>query len=166
MDPLYFFAHHALQRRLLSETGFFERLLADEDKQRAWIEDAARQTAELTRIPPSLEAAIVDLTTVDGRDILGRPALVVELPPPQGPAHCHFVAAFRSSSGAQVRYYTLERSITAGQPMLCSWSKDGRHSLIGTGPAPDLMAFAEAVERAEYARGGGQRSALGAAPLH
>lgn len=147
MDPLYHYAHRALQYRLLRETGFFESLIADKTRQNEWLDRAARETAELCG-EPALARILSDLSAVYTGDVLGHPALIVELPPPQISTHCHFVAIFRGTDG-RIRYYTLERAMEPDQPLLCCWENNGKHVLFGRGPKPEVAAFGAAIEKLE-----------------
>lgn len=159
MDPLYFYAHHALQRPFLDDNRFFEQLIADTTKHKAWLDAAAERTAGLSGLTPEHAKSLCAFSTIYQGDILGRPALIVELPRPPRPTHCYFIAVFRGAD-ARIQYYTLERSITPDRPMLCRWSRGGTHSLLGVGPKPDIAAFGEAVEEAERLRAG--RAAINA----
>ena len=148
MDPLYHYAHRALQYRLLRETGFLQSLIADKTKQKEWLDRAARETAELCGEPAF--AGLSGLSALYTAEILGHSALIVELPPPQLTTHCHFVAIFRGADG-RIRYYTLERATEPDQPLLCCWENNGRHVLLGHGPKPEVAAFTAAIERLERA---------------
>lgn len=163
MDPLYFFAHHALQRPFLDDDGFFEQLIGDKARHKAWLDGAAERTAGLSGLTADHAKALCSFSTIYQGDILGLPALIVELPRPPRATHCYFVAVFRGSDGA-MQYYTLERSITEGEPMLCRW-KNGTHSLLRVGPAPELSAFGDAIEKAEQVRTG-HRAPQQVSPLH
>ena len=151
MDPFYHLAHRALRSRLLQDTGFFEAMLADQAKARAWIDEAAAQTVKLCGLKPELAKALSDYCTIYKGKIAGQPAVIVELPPPQVASQCYFVAAFRSGDG-ELRYYTLERSFGEDQVALCGWS-GGTHSLYEFIPAgQDAAAFGAAIETIEQRR--------------
>ena len=149
MDPVYYFAHHALQLPLRRDPSLLEGVLADTAKRKDWLENAAIATAECCGIDDGvLPRVLVVLSEVHVHEILGRPAVIVAPPKPRATTHCHLVAAFRGADGG-LRYYTLERSITPDQPMLCRWPGDGSHVLIGAGPKPDIAAFCDAIAAVE-----------------
>ena len=159
MDPLYHFAHRALQRPFRQDPAFLEDLIANPQITQGWLLAAAQESVELAGASLEFQKALFDLSAVHTGNIFGRPAVIVSLPPPQVATHCYFVAAFRNPDG-ELRYYTLERSmnfggIIASEPetpdptMLCRWSADGSHQLIGTGPKPEVAAFTGAIEKAE-----------------
>jgi hypothetical protein len=69
---------------------------------------------------------------------------VLEMPPPQIPPDCYFVAIVLVE-GAQPRYFTLECCFFPGPTMLCEWTANRTHGNFGTGPEPDIDLFVEAV---------------------
>ena len=69
---------------------------------------------------------------------------VLEMPPPQIPPDCYFIAIV-PIEGAPPRYFTLECCFFPGPTMLCEWTADRAHRNFGTGPEPDIDLFVAAV---------------------
>lgn len=80
----------------------------------------------------------------------GHNMLLVVLPPPQGAAEAHFVAAVHPKGTKTVRYFTLEHGIhpldgSIGT-ILGEWDANG-HVNYGPGPSPVAELFVAAVAK-------------------
>jgi hypothetical protein len=69
---------------------------------------------------------------------------VLEMPPPQIPPDCYFIAII-PIEGTRPRYFTLESCFFPKPTMLCEWTADRMHLNFGTGPEPDIDLFIAAV---------------------
>jgi len=78
------------------------------------------------------------------RQIGGREVAIVEMPPPQGPTECHFVALVPAHGASPARFFTLEDA-RGGVTMFGGWDAEEQHLNLGVGPPPTLDAFADAV---------------------
>ncbi|MGV9266223.1 hypothetical protein ACWDRR_16345 [Kitasatospora sp. NPDC003701] len=74
--------------------------------------------------------------------------LVVVLPRPAAPAEAYYTAVVQPAGADHCRYFTLEHAVDpfTGEPytVLGEWA-DGSHLNLGSGPAPGLATFLEAV---------------------
>jgi hypothetical protein len=69
---------------------------------------------------------------------------VLEMPPPQIPPDCHFIAVVPLAAD-QLRCFTLERCFLLKPTMLCEWRADRSHANFGIGPEPEIDLFVAAV---------------------
>lgn len=78
----------------------------------------------------------------------GTLAVVLALPSPAAVTEAHFVAVV-STQPKGARYFTLELGVDFPsedpRTVFCEWA-GGSHVNFGTGPAPELGAFLDAVE--------------------
>jgi hypothetical protein len=105
----------------------------------------------LERMAPSLQIDAADAPrlaadfAIHHRRIGPLEATVVQLPPPEGPTECHFVALVPRQPGSDAqRFFTLEDA-GGGVTILGGWSVDEEHLDFGEGPRPTLDAFVAAV---------------------
>lgn len=149
----YAFAHQAVRQICAQDPLQFFSIMASPDQADfvAWIRGLTEQTigTPIRDIDP--QATVVSLFR-----IADCPAVVIQMPPPIAVAEASFVAAVLSefnlekrSDGPQpFRYLTLELGLdleVGERTVLCEW-KDESHLNYGTGPAPELGPFCQAVE--------------------
>ena len=103
----------------------------------------------------ALPAGILDARSFA---LLERPFVLVQLPEPLGLTECYFVGVLldampsaeqleRRESPPGLRVFTLERgwSPQGSRTVLGEWT-EGQHIAYGTGPVPEAVAFAKAIE--------------------
>ncbi|HET9326187.1 MAG TPA: hypothetical protein VFQ05_05380 [Candidatus Eisenbacteria bacterium] len=144
------FAHRVLPALALRDPQRFMAMMAGEDA-KAILEElwtgTGREVWETERAP------VLPSTGLDARILkLDEERLValIVLPNPIGTTECHFVAFVTSiaSSGAGLSCFTLEVGANFdGEECttLGSWV-DRMHLNHGTGPAPEPVAFLEAIK--------------------
>jgi hypothetical protein len=69
---------------------------------------------------------------------------VLEMPPPQIPPDCHFIAIVPLASD-RARCFTLEHCFLLKPTMLCEWKADQSHANFGIGPEAEIDLFVAAV---------------------
>jgi hypothetical protein len=104
----------------------------------------------LTKMAPHLGVAETDADrlaqgfAIHHRRIGEAEAAIVELPPPEGPTECYFVAIVPSRGGQPAQFFTLEKA-GGVVVLLGGWSADEEHLDFGEGPVPTVDAFVTAV---------------------
>ena len=99
------------------------------------------------------EDELIDATAIHPRRRLGHTVYVVTMPLPEASPEAYLSGVVHRddepheymATAPSSRYFTLELAAPGERPLLCEWSRDGRHSNYGEGPEPEVDAFAEAV---------------------
>jgi hypothetical protein len=148
----YLFAHVALREMCAADPLQFFTLMASDGQQRVmtWLWGKAQERAG--GADPSVAFSEVQVTTLR---VSGYPTVLVQMPRPRAPAEAHFVAVVltgdleRDGDGMPLsfRYFALECGLNMDgttRMVFCEWA-DGAHRNFGDGPAPEAVAFIEAV---------------------
>jgi hypothetical protein len=154
--PHYMFAHHALRQVGMRDPLFLLQVLPSPNGGR-FLADLLGQVAQHAGVEPDFTA---DQVSFRGFRVAGRPAAVLQLPPPQEVGEAWFVALVVDVDLSQepaadappppARFFTLEHgthfSTNEPRTVLCEWTAAGAHRNFGDGPAPELRAFLGRVE--------------------
>lgn len=139
----YFIGHVALRDFALRGEGL-PRSAADPATARGFFAMVLGKMAPHLGIDAADAERLAEGFMVHHRDIGGYAAAIVQLPPPQGPTECHFVALLPKQDGKPARFFTLEDA-GGGASVLGGWSDNDKHLNFGEGPSPTIEAFAAAV---------------------
>jgi hypothetical protein len=138
------FAHKVLPRLIFDETG--EKMLelfSNSELARPLINYLVDNVALFCGFPEGAWKSLAADIHLHCRNFGGVEGTVIEMPPPQFPPECYFIAII-PITGDRPRYFTLEYAFFPG-PMLCEWTADRAHGNYGPGPDPDIDLFVAAV---------------------
>jgi hypothetical protein len=138
----YDFAHIALRDFVFQQPDELVRALARPDILAEVIDIIAESVALASTLYEDDEQEFREQTRVHLQSFGSLDGCLIEMPEPKFDTECHFIGIVRTGEST-FRYFTLERA--GGSTKLCAWDGVDRHMNFGTGPAPDLKLFVEAV---------------------
>jgi hypothetical protein len=138
------FAHKVLPRLIFDETGNkLLEMFGNSEVARPLINYLVDNVALFCGFPEGAWKSLAVDIQLHRRNFGGVEGTVIEMPPPQVPLECYFIAII-PITGDRPRYFTLERAFFPG-PMLCEWTADRAHHNFGTGLDPNIDLFVAAV---------------------
>jgi hypothetical protein len=138
------FAHKLLPRLLFDDpSDKLLEILGNSELARPLIRYLVDNVALLCGFPEGAWKNLAADINLHRRNFGTVEGTVIEMPPPQIPPECYFIAIV-PMIGDRPRYFTLECAFFPG-PMLCEWTADRAHHNFGPGPDPDIDSFITAV---------------------
>jgi hypothetical protein len=137
-------AHQVLPRVIFDDTGAKALgLLGHPELARPFLNYLVDNVAQCCGFPEGAWKRLAADIRLHRCDFGAVDGIVLEMPPPQIPPDCYFIAVIPVAAD-RPRYFTLECAFFP-PTMLCEWTADRTHANFGPGPDADTELFIAAV---------------------